>query len=154
MKKQTYLVTTVLLGTILLTAGCTTSKRHHRDVASLQAQIGSLQGEMARLDLSLQNTNAALQAVQQRGTPAAAPTGGSIFAAQGEGPVYRTPSGFELPARAIQQALRNAGYYNGEIDGKVGSGTKRAIREFQRAQGLTTDGVCGRQTWEQLKQFA
>ena len=37
--------------------------------------------------------------------------------------IYRTPSGFEVPARSIQEALKNAGYYNGTVDGKVGPNT-------------------------------
>lgn len=52
--------------------------------------------------------------------------------------------------RDIQQALKNAGYYDGKIDGVKGKGTKKAIKEFQKANGLTADGVVGRRTWEAL----
>ncbi len=55
-------------------------------------------------------------------------------------------------ALKVQTALKNAGYYPGKIDGKVGPGTKSAVIAFQRAQGLTADGVVGRRTWEALKQ--
>jgi murein L,D-transpeptidase YcbB/YkuD len=50
----------------------------------------------------------------------------------------------------IQQALKNAGYYNGNVDGVKGKGTKRAIKEFQKANGLRADGVVGRKTWDLL----
>lgn len=53
----------------------------------------------------------------------------------------------------VQTALKNAGHYNGKIDGKAGSGTKAAISAFQKSQGLTADGVVGRKTWESLKQY-
>lgn len=143
----------MLLGTLVLTTGCTTKKRHQRDVADLQSQIGTLQSEVARLDQTLRDSDTALRNAQERG---GAPTaGGSVFSDFSDSAaVYRTPSGFELPAAAIQRALKNAGYYQGTVDGKVGSRTKEAIRNFQRDQGLATDGICGRQTWARLKSFA
>ncbi len=52
--------------------------------------------------------------------------------------------------RDIQQALKNAGYYDGKIDGVKGKGTKKAIKDFQKANGLKADGVVGRKTWEAL----
>jgi len=55
---------------------------------------------------------------------------------------------------SIQRALKNAGYYQGEIDGKVGGRTRQALRDFQRDHGLDADGVCGRQTWARLQSFA
>ncbi len=60
------------------------------------------------------------------------------------------PLSAKPPKRDIQQALKNAGFYQGAIDGKVGPKTKDAIREFQRTSGLKADGVVGRQTWEKL----
>lgn len=47
----------------------------------------------------------------------------------------------------IQTALKNAGFYAGKIDGKVGPGTKKAIEEFQKANGLKADGKVGPKTW-------
>ena len=54
----------------------------------------------------------------------------------------------------LQAALKGAGIYNGKIDGKVGSGTKAAIIEFQKTHELTADGIVGRKTWDALKQYA
>ena len=151
MRKTVFALGTILLGTLVLTTGCTTKKRHQRDIADLQSQIGSLQSDVSRLDQAVNASGGALKTAQEQGTPA----GGSAFGElSGNGPVYRTPSGFELPAASIQRALKNAGYYQGNIDGKVGSGTKKALKDFQRDQGLTSDGVCGRQTWARLKSFA
>jgi peptidoglycan hydrolase-like protein with peptidoglycan-binding domain len=53
----------------------------------------------------------------------------------------------------IQQALKNAGLYDGSIDGKIGPKTKRAIEEFQRQNDLQVDGKVGQKTWEKLKVF-
>ncbi|MDQ6862151.1 MAG: peptidoglycan-binding protein [Verrucomicrobiota bacterium] len=40
----------------------------------------------------------------------------------------------------VQQRLARAGYYRGEIDGVIGSGTRRAIRSYERSHGLPVDG--------------
>lgn len=53
----------------------------------------------------------------------------------------------------IQQALKNAGFYQGPIDGKIGSQTREAVKEFQRINGLKADGVVGGQTWEKLAPY-
>jgi len=55
------------------------------------------------------------------------------------------PTGIE-----IQTALKNAGYYTGLIDGKIGPQTKKAIEEFQKANGLQADGKVGPKTWSVL----
>ena len=64
------------------------------------------------------------------------------------------PSGpFKPTAKEIQTALKNANYYTGTIDGKIGPGTKKAIEEFQKANGLTPDGKVGSKTWTLLSTF-
>ncbi len=42
--------------------------------------------------------------------------------------------------RELQQRLAHAGYYRGEVDGRIGSGTRRALRKYQRRQGVAPDG--------------
>ena len=153
MRRQTYVFATVLLGTAVLASGCTTNKRHQRDYNNLQNEIGQLQSDVARLDQSAKDSEAAVKSVQGQ-APQAGTGAGSVLGQFTQGAVYRTPSGFELPAVAIQRALKNAGYYQGNVDGKVGTGTKQAIKNFQKDNGLETDGVCGRQTWSRLQQFA
>jgi len=53
----------------------------------------------------------------------------------------------------IQAALKKAGFYKGEIDGEVGPQTKNAIKAFQKLKGLTSDGIVGIKTWEELKKY-
>ncbi len=61
------------------------------------------------------------------------------------------PSGPYKPAtKEIQAALKNAGYYSGAIDGKLGPKTKKAIEDFQKANGLKVDGKVGPKTWAVL----
>lgn len=55
------------------------------------------------------------------------------------------PTGIE-----IQTALKNAGFYTGNVDGKLGPKSKKAIEDFQSANGLKADGKVGAKTWEAL----
>ncbi len=55
------------------------------------------------------------------------------------------PTGME-----IQTALKNAGFYTGTVDGKIGPKSKKAIEDFQSANGLKADGKVGTKTWEAL----
>jgi len=59
---------------------------------------------------------------------------------------------YKPSASEIQAALKNAGLYAGEIDGKIGPMTKKAIEEFQKANGLQVDGKIGTKTWAVLSQ--
>jgi len=56
-------------------------------------------------------------------------------------------------AMDIQTALKNAGYYSGNIDGKIGLKSKKAIEDFQKANGLTADGKVGPKTWAALSKY-
>lgn len=58
------------------------------------------------------------------------------------------PTGIE-----IQTALKNAGLYTGSIDGKIGPKSKKAIEDFQTANGLKVDGKVGIKTWEALSKY-
>jgi peptidoglycan hydrolase-like protein with peptidoglycan-binding domain len=40
----------------------------------------------------------------------------------------------------VQSELSRSGYYTGQIDGVIGSGTRQAIREFQTKHGLPVTG--------------
>lgn len=51
---------------------------------------------------------------------------------------------------SIQKALKSRGYYTGAVDGIFGSKTLSAVKNFQKAQGLTVDGIAGPQTLRAL----
>ena len=40
----------------------------------------------------------------------------------------------------LQSRLKELGYYDGEVDGNFGSGSKAAIQAFQNRNGLSPDG--------------
>jgi len=57
------------------------------------------------------------------------------------------PSVSKPSVQEIQVALKNASFYTGEADGKMGPMTKKAIEAFQKANGLQADGKVGPKTW-------
>jgi len=46
----------------------------------------------------------------------------------------------------VQKKLSEWGYYTGAIDGIFGSQTYSAVKAFQRKNGLTVDGIVGKDT--------
>ena len=50
----------------------------------------------------------------------------------------------------LQQALIDQGYLQGTADGKFGTRTENAVRDFQRKKGLKVDGLAGKMTQSAL----
>ena len=76
----------------------------------------------------------------------------SQYSAQ-EAPLLERGSEGEA-VRDVQTFLKNAGMYTGNVDGSFGSNMESAVREFQKSQGLTTDGIVGPDTWEAMTGFS
>lgn len=51
----------------------------------------------------------------------------------------------------LQGALNTHGYYDGKVDGNIGSGTKSSILAFQAANGLTQDGYASKELLSVLR---
>jgi N-acetyl-anhydromuramyl-L-alanine amidase AmpD len=51
--------------------------------------------------------------------------------------------------KTLQKKLNEFGYKLTE-DGDFGTGTETTLKDFQKKNGLTTDGVCGKLTWATL----
>ena len=73
------------------------------------------------------------------------------------GPATPTPTPSSLKngmsgtlVRQMQQRLKELGYYTGTVDGDFGTGTENAVKEFQKANGLTVDGKAGKNTLNKL----
>ena len=54
--------------------------------------------------------------------------------------------------KALQTLLIGYGHFcgGGGADGIFGSGTEKAVKEYQRIHGLTDDGIVGTKTWAKL----
>ncbi len=53
---------------------------------------------------------------------------------------------YSAGVKEMQQKLNTAGYNCGTPDGKFGANTDTAVKNFQRAKGLTVDGKAGKKT--------
>ncbi len=65
---------------------------------------------------------------------------------RGDGPFVANWPAHEKPfsleeSKQLQLLLTMSGYYSGDIDGDIGSGSREAIRNYQRKLGLNPDGV-------------
>jgi lipoprotein-anchoring transpeptidase ErfK/SrfK len=78
---------------------------------------------------------------------ATAPAGGQ---SRGSEPLRGTRSGEAGKILAAQVRLDRAGFSPGEIDGRNGANTKRALKAFQRARGLEPTGTLSDATIEAL----
>ena len=121
-------------------AGCATTKKESAkiQVQQLQSQIGDLEMQLKQRDEEIQGLEKELDKAERVKSTSAKTAPGDVS---------------KVSSKQIQTALKNAGFYDGSIDGKVGKNTKKAICAFQEANGLTADGVVGNKTWSKLKAY-
>lgn len=50
----------------------------------------------------------------------------------------------------LQERLKQLGYYEGEVDGQFGGGTRAAVVLFQQQHGLDADGMAGAETLQRI----
>ena len=137
-----------------LASGCAGAGAR-QELARLQSQVNLLDERVVQLERSGSSSSAGLplnEPAMETGT-AVEPSAPSQHAVS----VGRNASGtssLKPSTREIQQALKNAGFYQGTVDGKMGPQTHEAVKEFQRIHGLKEDGVVGKQTWAKLKAYA
>jgi len=149
----------MVLPVFLLISGCATatSKRINSletKTAGLQAKVDSL--EQRQSSIESQSGESRESVGYLKGKVESASRGPSTVVVTGatgnEGYLYKTGKA-SLTKKDIQLALKNAGFYNGQIDGKIGKKTKKAIREFQKANGLKADGKVGLKTKDLLSRY-
>ncbi len=144
-----------LVAVAALASGCA-GVRTRQEVARLQSQVGLLDERVTQLERSGTGGGFSGASSNEPGMDSGA-TATTVApaktAAAGKG-AGTSAAAAKPTTRQVQQALKNAGFYQGVVDGKSGSMTKEAIKEFQRVHGLVDDGVVGKQTWGKLKAYA
>jgi len=131
---------TLLAGVIILSlTGCATTK------TSSSGEMEELQTKISDLDKQLQEKDQEVRDLEERLSRMKMPED-EIVNAQEVDISKVTP-------KSIQTALKNAGFYSGAIDGKIGKKTKEAIKEFQKSNSLKSDGIVGKQTWSRLQKY-
>ena len=100
-------------------------------------------------------TTAPQEAVQNASTGAgqASQMVGNVEQAVSEGAPMAAEEFSAPTTQQIQEALKNAGFYQGEVDGKIGSKSKQAIKDFQTQNNLAVDGRVGPKTWAKLSTY-
>lgn len=144
MRKFGFIITVLCVGVLFMgvLSGC--QKKHEA--------LEEMQQPMSPEDLSrLANQTASISTTTgAQATAQVAPTSANTDVKMETLP----PSGpYQPSAKDIQAALKNAGYYTGNVDGKIGPMTKKAIEAFQEANGLKADGKVGPKTWNALSKY-
>jgi peptidoglycan hydrolase-like protein with peptidoglycan-binding domain len=146
-----------LLTAALFVSGCATTTQDQTMVTRLQMRVGELERQLdskdqriTELEYNLKDLSYNINRVKEQPRAAAPVTRPAADLAAGDGEIIRV----NASVADVQQALKNAGYYNGTVDGKLGPMTRQSIMKFQESKNLKADGIIGRQTWELLRTFA
>jgi len=144
--KKMLVVLAVLLSIAMVSfglTGCSKKKAEETPVAEMQTQAAPSQTQLNAENLTSQaaaKAEAVSTSMQPGAVPASTPE------------VAQTVTSVAKPTgEEIQTALKNAGYYSGVIDGKLGPKSKKAIEDFQKDNGLVADGKVGAKTWSKLQ---
>jgi peptidoglycan hydrolase-like protein with peptidoglycan-binding domain len=139
------------LGLALAVAGCGKKAEDQANLAG--TGFDSLAGteDLAQLPQTSANQQSAVEVLPVEAAPVTqslpVPTDLSAVSA----PALDAASAEALSyQQKIQTALKNAGFYTGAIDGKIGPASRRAIEAFQQQNGLKVDGKVGPKTWAAL----
>ncbi len=148
MKKASIAFTAVLTGIIIsfCVIGCSQKKS---EIPAAEMQTMGMPTQLNNETLTSQAA-AKMEPVTQ--TPAAESRQIEQKISAASEALVQTAASSQKPSdEEIQTALKNAGYYTGSIDGKIGPKSKKAIENFQKENGLVADGKVGRKTWSKLQ---
>ena len=122
---------------LLLVSGCvaTIGKYNASEMQSLRNQVSVLEKELRGKDEEIGSLRDALNTRGRERVSTAAE-------------IKSRPN-----SKQIQLALKNAGCYQGVIDGKIGKQTRQAIKKFQKDNNLSVDGKTGKKTWSLLSKY-
>lgn len=151
MKSYIFFIISVLA--VSMIAGCgTVPKQFKAEVSdiktrvdTLETRVDSVEAKTSDAERAAMEQARALEEVRARGERQVT-TNVSVKRSSG--------SKSRESTRDIQTSLKNAGFYNGKIDGIKGRQTRSAIKEFQSANGLNADGIVGPKTRDALARYA
>ena len=129
----------LMVGVLALSlAGCMTFGNKKSSTKDSEMQVSDLEEKLQKKDNTIHDLEAQMGSSKGKGTKMGITVSKSDMAS--------------VSKKQIQTALKNAGYYSGPVDGKVGQLTTAAIKQFQKDNGLKEDGVVGVQTWSRLSE--
>jgi outer membrane murein-binding lipoprotein Lpp len=141
----------VMFGIISISGCGTVPKKFKQEVSGIKSRVETLESKVEGVESKQSDIERASSEQAQRiddlKTRAERP------AAKTNIYVGRKSQKSKPRIKEIQTCLKNAGFYSGKIDGIKGNNTKKAIKEFQKANGLKADGIVGAKTWEALSKY-
>ena len=156
----------ILMGFVMALSGCIATKRSDVVQADSEMRIAQLERKVYEKDQQIEELQDQVQTLssdKQRSSKSAAPRQETMKPAM---PVVFNQSSQEqlqeqqkllirvdVSPQDVQTALKNAGYYDGNIDGKIGPRSQKAIMDFQADHNLKSDGIIGKQTWMELQSY-
>lgn len=144
MRQSARILSIFTLVTAVFITGCATTRARRPESADQPAQVAALQNEIQAKDQQIQDLQYQLESSQR-----SIGSGSNYSTRSASSSTIVRASGVSISD--VQRALVRAGFDPGPVDGKVGKKTKSAIKEFQRRNGLSADGVVGERTWSALK---
>lgn len=132
MKKTLCLV--LLAG--LLTSGCTLN--FDEKITNMEKRIEVTEGRLDSLEARADSTEQRQATLEEE---------------LAKGKTKGDTAAISLTNEEVQTALKNAGFYTGNIDGKMGPATDKAIKDFQASNSLKADGVVGTKTKSLLAKY-
>ncbi len=149
MKRQLIHLGLLPMIAMFVVSGCATTRPKKVDAQDPNAQVATLQSELAAKDQQIQDLQYQLDNAQ---SPLPS-TNFSSGSSSGSSDKYNLLRVSGVSGTDVQKALKRAGYDPGPVDGRLGKKTKSAIKAFQRKQGLTADGIIGEKTWSALRAY-
>jgi len=151
MNRKVLAVVAVVITAVFAVSGCSTvPKQYKEDMGGIKTKVDTLESrvetvESKQLEAEKMVTEQAqsIEEIKAAKQQAVSKSNISILSRTGTG----------NKTKDIQTALKNAGFYDGKIDGIKGEQTKKAVKAFQKANGLRDDGVVGPKTWELLARY-
>jgi peptidoglycan hydrolase-like protein with peptidoglycan-binding domain len=150
--KKSFVFVVAVITAMFFVSGCeTVPKKFKEEVAGIKSRVESLETKVEGVEAKQQEvdrtTSEQSQALEEMKSAKSSRETTNISV---------KPRDFRSKSRTkeLQTCLKNAGFYIGKINGVKTKRTKKAIREFQKANGLKADGVVGPKTWELLNKYA
>ena len=149
----------ILMGAAVAVAGCAKKSAEQANLSGTGFDSVSSNDELAQLPQANNTTNqqGAVEVLPIETSPVTQAAAIAPIPSQALGQAVETARQTATSAlnksQQIQTALKNAGLYQGAIDGKIGPRTKKAIEAFQSQNGLKADGKVGPKTWAAMEKY-
>lgn len=148
--KKTILLLVCFVALAVTLTGCQTTN-YKQQVTSLSSQVQTLETAIEEKDKEISSLKSQVDQLSQQSASRNRPASSAAVVTDNKDHlgIIRVP----VKVTDVQSALKAAGYYTGNIDGKVGPNTISAIAAFQNANNLKADSIVGAKTWEVLKTY-